>query len=129
MTISRLELRKRIKRMFETPNRGISMDLFAQAAGISLTNFKDVFIYDKVPMSESVQIRASRALNAWEKGELAVMVNRDRTRFVQHRKEPQIPLKRHMSLDFKDGKICLDVGVRNRNDYSRPTFSEKLKGK
>lgn len=129
MTLSRFELRKRIERMFENPKRGISIELFAQLAGVSKTQFKEVFLYGTEPMSEAMQIRVARALDKWEKGEVAIMQNRDRTRFVQHRKEPEVPLKRHMGLDIRNGRICLDIGVRNRNDYSKPTFEEKFKGK
>ena len=129
MTLPRAELRRRLQRMFAADNRGISEALFAELAGMSPHHFRQAFLLEVLPVSETMQIRASQALERWERGEVQVMQNRDRSKFVRLRKEPKIPLKRHMGLDIRNGKICLDIGVRNRNDYSKPTFEEKLKGK
>lgn len=129
MTYSREELKARVKRMFADPYRGISRELFAELCGVSDWTLRRVFFDEDVPLSEMVQIRVSKALEAWERGEVAVMERRDRSRYVEYRKVAKPRLKRHMGLAFKDGKIGLDIGIRNRADYSRPTFEEKLKGK
>ncbi len=129
MTISRIELMVRIKRMFDDPNRGISRQLFAELCGVSDSTIKRVFFDEDMPMSETTQIRVSKALEAWERGEVAIMQRRDKTRFVEYRKVAKPRLKRHMALTVRDGKIALDIGIRNRADYSQPAFKERFKGK
>mgnify|MGYP006982874318 CR=1 FL=1 len=127
-TIPKTELKRIIKRMMDDPDRGISLQLFSELAGINKSTLVDVFINQTLPLSEYVQRRVSKAYIAWKNGQVAVMQNRDRTRFVEYRRQPKPPMARSMGLQVVNGEIKLNVGIRNINDYSDPTLEEQLRG-
>lgn len=127
-TIPKTELKRIIKRMMDDPDRGISLQLFSELAGINKSTLVDVFINQTLPLSEYVQRRVSKAYTAWKNGQVAVMQNRDRTRFVEYRRQPKPPMARAMGLQVVNGEIKLNVGIRNINDYSDPTLEEQLRG-
>jgi predicted nucleotide-binding protein (sugar kinase/HSP70/actin superfamily) len=128
-SLPRFELRRVMKRFLQDKNRGISMPLFADLAGISLSHLKDVFLYETEPLTEYVQRRVSKAYTEWKDGEVAIMQNRDNTRFVQYRKEARPTLKRTTGLQLVNGEIKIKVGITNRYDYSDLTLDEQLKGR
>ena len=123
------QLLREIQRFVKDKNRGISRQLFAELCGISFTLFRDVFINETIPMSENTQIRVSRGYAAYKRGEVAVMMNRDQTRFVQFRKEPKPMYERSTNLHVVDGQIKIRVGIRNAADYSSSDLNEQLGGK
>ena len=123
------QLLREIQRFVKDKNRGISRQLFAELCGISFTLFRDVFINETIPMSENTQIRVSRGYAAYKRGEVAVMMNRDQTRFVQFRKEPKPMYERSTGLHVVDGQIKIKVGIRNAADYSGSDLNEQLGGK
>jgi len=123
------QLLREIQRFVKDKNRGISRQLFAELCGISFTLFRDVFINETIPMSENTQIRVSRGYAAYKRGEVAVMMNRDQTRFVQFRKEPKPMYERSTGLQVVDGQIKIKVGIRNAADYSSSDLNEQLGGK
>ena len=53
--LSKFELKRQIKRFHADKNRGISINLFCELAGMSMAHFLDVFIRDKEPLTEVVQ--------------------------------------------------------------------------
>ena len=57
----RSELRRIIKRFLKDKERGISIPLFADLAGLSVVHIRDVFINESEPMTEYVQRRVSKA--------------------------------------------------------------------
>jgi AraC-like DNA-binding protein len=126
--ILRKQLQKIIQRFFADENRGISVALFAEAAGLSEKTLYNVFVHNETAMTEMVQRRVSKAYNAWLNGELAIMMNRNQTRFVQYRKVPQPKLTRSMGLEFSNGSIKIKTGIRNKADYSGSDLDEQLKG-
>lgn len=126
--ISKTELRVKIKRMMADPNKPISDRLFAELAGISYQNFMDVFVKELHPMSQMMHVRVAKALERLEKGEVRVMRNRDKTRFIEYLKVPKPPLRKETRLSFSDGEFKVKLGLVNRADYSRPTLKEELKG-
>ena len=128
-SLPRFELRRVMKRFLQDKNRGISMPLFADLAGISLSHLKDVFLYETEPLTEYVQRRISKAYTEWKDGEVAIMQNRDNTRFVQYRKEARPTLERTTGLQLVNGEIKIKVGITNRYDYSDLTLDEQLKGR
>ena len=87
--IPKRELLAIIKRFIKDQNRGISVKLFAELCGINKEHLLDVFYYRIHPLTEYIQIRVSKGYKAWEKGEVAIMQNRDKTRFVSYRREPK----------------------------------------
>jgi len=127
--MTKAQLLKEIKRFAKDKNRGISLNLFAELCGISFSLFRDVFINEIDPMTESTQIRVSRGYAAYKRGEVAIMQNRDNTRFVQFRKEPKPMLERSTGLHVVDGQIKIKVGIRNAADYSQESLDEQLGGK
>ena len=86
-SIPKAELRKIMKRFLRDSQRGISIELFAQLAGLSASIIKSVFVYETEPLTEYVQRRVSKAYTEWKNGEVSIMQNRDQTRFVQYRKD------------------------------------------
>ena len=125
--IPKRELLAIIKRFIKDQNRGISVKLFAELCGINKEHLLDVFFYRIHPLTEYIQIRVSKGYKAWEKGEVAIMQNRDKTRFVSYRREPKPRLARTTGLHLVNGQIRLKVGVSNHGDYSKPTLDEQLK--
>jgi len=50
-TMPRSELRRVMMRFLQDKDRGISMPLFADLAGISLSHLKDVFLNETEPLT------------------------------------------------------------------------------
>lgn len=123
--MTRSEIRDAIRRFQQDENKILSEALLCEAAGISLWTFHNVF-KNNAPMSEMVQRRMGKALKAWASGELRIMRNKDRTRYIEYRKEPKPVLQRSIRLQFKDNRISLNSGMRNLNDYTQPSLKEQM---
>ena len=123
------ELRRIIKRFLQDKNRGISIPLFAELAGLSTSHIRDVFLNESEPMTEYVQRRVSKAYQEWIKGEVAIMQNRDTSLFVQYRKEAKPILHKSSKLTLINGEIKINMGIKPKYDYSDLTLDEQLKGK
>jgi len=117
--LTKVELHRQIKKLLADPERGISINLFAELCGISRTQLKEVFIADEVPMSEVVQTRVNKGYDAWKSGQVKVMRRKDNSRFVDYRKEPQLVSMPSLGLKVTNGQIKLRVGMVNRHDYSQ----------
>jgi hypothetical protein len=128
-TLPRSELRRIIKKFLKDKDRGISIALFADLAGISLSHIQDVFVNETEPLTEYVQRRVSKAYTEWLNGEVAIMQNRDTSKFVQYRKDPKPRMTRSTGLQVVNGEIKIKVGITNRYDYSDLTLDEQLKGR
>jgi hypothetical protein len=116
-----------MKRFLADEKRGISHALFAELAGISLAHLRDVFVDNKHPLTENIQRKVSRAYTALQNGEVAIMQNKNGSRYLQYRDEAKPALRRYTGLELKDGKISIKLGVGNRINYSDPTLGEQLK--
>jgi hypothetical protein len=125
--IPRLELKRIIKRFLTDKNRGISIPLFAELCGVSVAILRLVFIKEEEPLTEYVQRRVSKGYQSWVRGEVAVMMNRDQTRFVQYRKEAKPKVARSMGLEVQNGQIKLKIGLKNKADYSNLDIDEQLR--
>lgn len=95
------------------------MDLFASAAGLNKYTILDVFVYGREPLTKNVQRRVSKAYQAWMNGEIAIMQNRDRTKFIEYRREPKPRIIPTTGLQMVNGQIRISVGMKNMDDYSR----------
>jgi len=126
--IPKAELRQLLSRFFEDEDRGISLRLFAELAGLEKKTLIDIF-YRGMDMSQRSQIRLSKAYYAWKNGEVRIMQNRDRTKFVEYREQPKPVLVRSTGLVVDNGKIKLQIGVKNPRDYSGKTLDEQLRGR
>ena len=116
-----------IKRFIADKKRGISLELFADLAGCSGRHFMAVFEEEKHPLTAELQTRVSLAYDQWLAGNVAVMVNKDQTRYIEYRKEPKPRFARTTGVEYKDGKIKVRIGIKNRADYSQSTLDEQLK--
>ena len=125
--IPQRELKVMVKRFLADPNRGISIEMFAELAGLDTSTIRDVFIKEEFAVSEYVQRRVSKAYQAFVNGEVAVMQNRDGTRFLKYRDTPKPRFARTQRLKVVNGRIQLDVGVRSRHDYTLPTLDEQMR--
>jgi len=126
-TILKVDLMRIMKRFIADKNRGISLNLFAELCGIHKDSLQKIFIDEEYPMTEFMQMRISKGYEAWRRGSVAVMQNRDKTRFVEYRREPKPRLARSTGLHLVNGEIKIKVGVSNRGDYSGQTLDEALK--
>lgn len=123
--IPKKELYRIMKRFIADPNRGISMALFSEVAGVGERNMLEIFVYEKNNCSEIIQRRVSKAYKQWVAGELAIMANRDKTRYVEYRKVPKPRLGRSYGLQVVGDEIKLKIGIRNKAEYSE-TLDEQL---
>lgn len=122
------DLFRQIKRFLLDEKRGISVKLFADVCGLHEDTLENVFLKEVYPMTEYVQIRVSKGYNAWRNGEIAVMQNRDKSRFVEYRKEAKPRLSRGLGVQFVNGEVKLKIGLKNRYDYSELDIDEQLRG-
>jgi len=125
--LPKLELKRVIRKFILDQDRGISIPLFCEICGVSVKHLRDVFFDESEPLTEYMQRRVNKAYYAWLNGEIAIMQNRDRTKFVQYRKEAKPVLERTQKLDVLNGQIKLKLGITNKYDYSDLTLDEQLK--
>ena len=125
-TIPKAELKIIMRRFLSDHERGISIPLFSDLSGISIAHLRDVFLNDKEPLTEYVQRRVSKAYNEWKNGEVAIMQNRDASKFVQYRKEAKPVLQRTNKLEVINGEIKIKLGISKKYDYSGSTLDEQL---
>ena len=121
------ELYRMMDRFHKDPKRVISWHFLAEMTGLSEGHLKDVFVNKKHPLTEMIQIRVSYAMRRIEAGEVQIMQNHDRTRFIQYNKENKPKIVRSNGLRVQNGQIRLKLGLRNAIDYSDETFDEQLK--
>jgi hypothetical protein len=127
-TLSKSELIKQMKRFNADKDRGISIPLFCDLAGMSVAHFRDVFLEDKHPLTETVQRRVNKAYIHWKMGMVRVMKRNDNTRYVDYRREAKPPIMPNMGLKLTSEGIKLRVGMVNRHDYSETDLNEALRG-
>ena len=126
--LTKIELKRIIKRFFADQERGISIKLFCELCCISEKHMLDVFLYESQPLTEYIQRRVSKGYQEWRAGNVKVMKNRDNTRFVEYRKTSQPPIYRATGLKVTPEGIKLRVGLVNRHDYSELDLDEALRG-
>ena len=117
--IPKAELLFIMERFIADHDRGISMALFADMAGLNKDFLLDVFKRKTEPLSERTQIRVSRAYQNYKDGYVRIMQNRDRSKFVEYRREPDKVVVRSQKIALVDGRLQIQVGLRNPRDYSR----------
>ena len=115
-----------VKRFLKDPDRGISIRLFAELCGVTKRHLLDVFYFRSEPLTEYMQIRVSKGYKAWQNGEVAIMQNQDKTKFVTFRKVARQRLTQSTGLQVVNGEIKIKVGISNQGDYSQQTLGEAL---
>ena len=121
------ELLRVIKRFLEDKERGISVSLFSDLCGLSAGHLYEVFVYENEPLTEMVQKRVTNGYNAWKNGYVAIMKNRDNTRFVDYRRDARPEIVESYGISFTNSGIKLNIGMKNRRDYDYQTIDEQLK--
>jgi hypothetical protein len=112
---------------FATDNRkALSWRFLGELAGVDAEHLRNVFVNKSVPLTEYVQIRVSRALERLADGDVTVMQNRWRERYLQYNQTPKPRMVKSNQLVLRDGKLELKIGIKNRNDYSEPTLEEQM---
>jgi hypothetical protein len=115
---------KEIKLFFKDKDRGISIELFGELAGLSKLHMEEVFVRETRPLTEYTQKRVNRAYAIWKTGRVKVMRKYSGHRYVDFRKEPEIPLVPHLKIEMVNGQAKVKLGAVNRHDYSN--FNEIL---
>lgn len=126
--LSQQELYKRMTRFFNDPRKPLSVKYFAELAGLSRDTIEAVFLRREYPMSPEVQVRVSRALERMERGDVELMVRRNQTRFLKYNETEKPVFRKTYRLAIGPEGLKLNVGLRNRADYSQTTFKEQLDG-
>jgi hypothetical protein len=124
--LTNAELFRRMERFQADANSPWSWKMLAELVGLSETTLRDTFIYKTYPLSVVLQVRLSKALGQIERGEVTVMYNKDRSRFIQYNNVPKPRAARSNKLVFEGGRIRVKPGIVNKNDYSQPTLLEQL---
>ena len=122
--LSKQQLMKEIKLFFKDKDRGISIELFGELAGLSKLHMEEVFVRETRPLTEYTQKRVNRAYAIWKTGRVKVMRKYSGHRYVDFRKEPEIPLVPHLKIEMVNGQAKVKLGSVNRHDYSN--FNEIL---
>ncbi len=127
MARTKKELLYIMKEFVKNKHRGISIPLFCKHAGFDYKHFYNVFIYETQPLTENMQKKCNKAFDDVVQGNLKVMQNRDLTLYTTYRKEPKPHFVKTNKVVFKDGKITLEFGIKNSNDYSTQPLDFQLK--
>ena len=125
--LTKAELKRQVKRFLQDKDRGISIALFAELAGVSKSIIEFVFLQETEPMSEMVQRRVNKAYADWKAGKVKVMRMKGK-KWVEYRREPIQPLFPDNKLVLTDAGFKIRVGLVNRHDYSKPTLDEQMRG-
>ena len=126
-TIPKHELKYIMHKFLSDKDRGISVNLFAEVAGLSPGHILDVFLRQTEPLTEMVQRRVSKAYTSWIGGEIAIMQNRDNSKYVQYRREPKPLFTRSLGLQVTGSGIKIDLGIKPKYNYSERDLDEQLK--
>ena len=117
-----------MERFIADANRGISLNLFCELCGLTVPTLKNIFVHGTSDLGEVYQIRISKVLQSWERGEIAVMQGRYNTRFAEYRKVARPRLARTWGLKVTSEGLKVDARVRNKADYGEPGLLEQMEG-
>lgn len=123
--LTKAELYERVNRFHKDPNRLLTIPLFCELSGIGKTTYRDVFLTRKVPMSQDVQRKVSRAMRLLEKGEIAAkhVGYSPHPNTLVFRKKPVYRAGRAILLQYsKDEGFTLKPQIVNKNSYNVPNL-------
>lgn len=126
--LSAAQLQQEIERFLKDKYRGISIKHFCEICGLGEQTVRSVFLRKTERMSRETQMRVNRAYAHWKAGRIRVMKRPNGTMYVEYRKQAQPVLMPQMGLKVTSGGIKLNIGVRNRHDYSAQTLDQQLRG-
>lgn len=123
---TKAELYRHMDHFAADNKKALSWRFLGELAGLDPDHLRNVFLTKSVPLTEYVQIRVSRALQRLADGDVTVMQNRFKERYLQYNQTPKPRMVKENKLVLKDGQIGLKVGIKNRNDYSEATLQEQM---
>ena len=123
---SKEELRRIIKRFAADKRRGISLEHFCEVAGVDLRDFRKAFLEETLNISEAMQIRVSKAMKSWERGDIVIYQHWDRTESVEYRSKSKPVFKKTLGFEVTKNGVRLNIGLVNRRDYTQPTLAEQF---
>lgn len=124
--IPKAELKRIIRAFLKDKDRGISLELFAELCGVGARTLNSVFLEESLALSEYIQLRVSKGYKSWLRGEVGVYQNRDHTRFIEYRRQPKPMLERGFGLKVVNGEIKMNIGIRNKADYTELPLDKQL---
>jgi AraC-like DNA-binding protein len=127
--LNKAEIYRRMERYLEEEDRIVSVKFLAELAGLSERLIFGIFVGGTHTMSEETQVRMSRALERLERGDVTVMRNRNRTKYLQYNNTPKPRIVRGYGLQLDGGKISLKIGLKNKANFSNLTFKEQMERK
>ena len=123
---SKAELYRQMARYADDANTPFSWASFAELSGVSASHLRRIFVYKDSPLTEEVQVRVSRAIERMRNGDVTVMYNKDKSRFVKFNPEPKPRVARGYQIKLIGGELRVQPGLVNKNDYSQITLKEQL---
>jgi len=124
--LPKAEIYRQMERFWQDKDKTLSIQMFADFCGLSPSLLYRVFHDKTLPMTEHTQICVSRALERMARGDVVMVYGRDQSRKLLYRQEPKPRMAKSNTLTMKNGKVSLKVGLKNKSDYSEPTFDEQL---
>ena len=124
--MSKAEIDRQMERFWKDQDKTLSIPMFAELSGLSVTLLNRVFYVKDMDMSEHTQIAVSRALERMTRGDVVMVYDKGNKRRLIYRQEPRPRLAKSMRLTNDGGKIALKVGIKNKSDYSKPGFDEQF---
>ena len=126
VVFSKKEVLRLVRRIFDDPHPGITVNLFADLCGVSTKLIRDVFFSQTQPMSARLQVRASKAYLALLNGETIQKRYRFGREEIEFRKEAKPTLRRETRLVFTSDGFKVHSAVRNKYDYSILRLDEQM---
>ena len=126
--LNKSELFRQMDRFQEDEHTSWSWPMLAELTGYAASHMRDVFVYRKAPLTETMQIRLSQSLAKIERGDVTIMRNKDQTRFIRYNQTPEPRMAKANRLVLENGQFRVKPGIINRNDYSQITLKEQLEG-
>ena len=124
--MSKAEIYRQMERFWKDQDKTLSIPMFAELSGLSVTLLNRVFYVKDMDMSEHTQIAVSRALERMTRGDVVMVYDKAKRRSLVYRQDPRPRLTKSLGLTVKDGKIGLTAGIKNKADYSKPGFDEQF---
>ena len=124
--LSKQELYRRMDRFQDDATTPVSWAMLAELTGYNKDHLREVFVTKNKDITEVMQIRLTKALKQIENGDVTYMMNKDRSRFIKYNNQPKPQFVRSQRIAFDGNGFTVQLGVRNRHDYSQPNLTDEL---
>jgi hypothetical protein len=124
--MTKAELYARMERFANDEKRVISWPYLGELAGFTEQYLRQIFVDKTKPLTDTVQMRLSKALERVANGDVTLVYFSNQKRELVYNNTPKPRLIKGGKLVMRDGRVQLEMGPVNRGDYSRPTLQETL---